>query len=352
MMHRATSMPWTNERTLPRLKRVPSTGGGVSSNSFQRTDSNSSAASTSSSSSLVPETGSLKRNFHASISPSISSHSRPPMPRRAGSLLVRRTSSVDQKPGPLLRKTGSMPNPSPREPNPGPSCHAAATDEIEPAARELNSLAQLFEQGQQSGHIKVAQDSRLSSGERQNISQLPSPSITLADSESSSSAVISIQRTPPDFLAPQLHKSRPLIPMPRRAGSLPVPSRCSTGVDQKDDANNGSLLRRAGSLPNPRHTLQDSIEPVEAVLSSNAHSKLGSRQIHWHFPLSFLDFGRYIFRVVARRTAKVIPLLGDGDTTEEPGTQRTDVTKPRTTSTRDVMKIRQRGHQSRQVGMN
>ena len=386
------SMPWTDERTLPRLKRDASrkhlsASGGVSS--LQRTDSNFHRTSSSSCASSLsiqnPAAGSMKRNFHPSISPSINSHSQPLLPRRTGSLPLRCAIRADQKDddqtGTLLRRTDSTPNPS--------QCHTAATDEIEPADhaadRELDSLARLFELGQQSGHIKVVHDSDSSSLKKSiNTGKSPSHSIVLTDSSNSSVMGNSMQRTPSDSSAPLLHKSRPLIPLPRRAGSLPV--RCTTGVHQKDDNNPGPLPRRAGSLPNPRRTV-DSIESAEAeisssvqsetqiepeqsthttnqgpasnqesnlsIMSSSAHSKLGSGRIR--FALAFRDFGTTIFRAMARRTTISTPLLEDGEIQSRDGVraQRTDVIsiKLRTTSLRDVMKIRQRGHQSRQIGV-
>jgi len=243
-----------------------------------------------------------------------------PLPR-AVSLPVRCTPVVDQKHhdklGPLLGRADSLPNPLYIVPDLTEAAgklsevEASSQPVIEQAQSIDAALSQVFEQGLQSGHIKVAHDSLRASN------------------------VASIPRTPADVEAPASQQARQqFIPLPTRTAS--PPSRVPT-TNQGPSASNQ--------------------ESRFSTIGSSAQST------------SFL--GKYVLRVMARlhwrwRTPTATPLLQSEHIPEGP-TQDPDQRRLRprradgmsietqtskaNRSMRDILQKRQRGHQNRKVGM-
>ena len=190
LSNRRTSSIFSRTETSPNL-----TTSRISSDSFSRTCSNESAASSSAKSSgssrgpthAKKKIGNLKRGFHSSVAVSISTRStkssvrralsRPSLPQTAVTLqagemhdkagaVVKRAGSLPHgkdEERPFLRKADSLLDPAPRLIKLDPADAATEIErelagtatEIEREPNIHDSLFQLFEEGQRSGHIRA-----------------------------------------------------------------------------------------------------------------------------------------------------------------------------------------------------
>jgi len=248
----------------------------------------------------------------------VSRKARPLMPLpRASSLPVRCTPGVHKKDqnkhGPLLWRADSLPNPSQAVPDAIELAETLGTAlGIEQAQSKDDALSLLFEQGVQSGHIKVSHD------------PLRSPNVG------------SMPGTPGGLAAPLSEKARQFIPLPRqRSPTTSLPSQ----------------------VPITHPCPTSSLEPRFWFTSSSAH------------PQSF--FGT-LFRVMARlhwpATTGIVRSVGGADSIARGRFRTVDIpegpapdlddaesrSKPviSNRNMRNVMQKRQRGHQNRTFGVH
>jgi len=314
LSNRRTSLILSRTETSPNL-----TTSRILSDSFSRTCSNESAASSSaksSGSSRGPTPAkNLKRGFHSSVSVSISTRStkssvrralsKPPLQlqapvtlqdgemrdkagplvRRAGSLPHVKEGSNRQERPLLRKKADSLPDPAPRLIKLDPADAATEIErELAGAATEIerepnihDSLFQLFEEGQRSGHIRAISRDILAPADPTYRIAVSSNSTCMAKSNPASTPETPLDRAPGQ-------KGRSFLRLFMRSASLSSQDASTVQETPASTVNSNSSISTANIAP-------------------SAYSKLSSVKINFPIASTCGRFRTAVLRTMAIRNS-------------------------------------------------